>query len=364
MVRLLTARGKMIVKKVYLTVAKQIIHVLCSQRTHPIIPRTPRQPPAVISSTPQLCKSTPMTPMGLVMAGCWQINSILTNIGRTNSIQISNQYPCFWNILIWTQFICLINFFCVFKIKVALISCRLSKVPSKAGENNGLIRPPAESVPGLNNREIAPISSSYGVGVENQTTLALPLGSDLVGLIWLKPCSGYDCTLTGEVWVIFCECVGLNKQGHTVLTHWGWDKNGCLSTDDIFKRIFLNENVWISITISLKFVPKGLINNIPALVQIMAWRRPGDKPLSEPMLVGSLTHVCVTRPQWVNSLAPGGFDYSLKLVNFKLISMINILSIFCEIAIRWMRQHLTDHYSTLVQVMAWCRQATSHYLSQ
>ena len=34
---------------------------------------------------------------------------------------------------------------------------------------------------------------------------------------------------------------------------------------------------------SLKFVPKGPINNIPALVQIMAWRRPGDKPLSEPM---------------------------------------------------------------------------------
>ena len=45
----------------------------------------------------------------------------------------------------------------------------------------------------------------------------------------------------------------------------------------------------------------------------------------------------------VNSLAPGGFDYSLKLVNFKLIAMMNILSIFCEIAIRWMAQHLTDH---------------------
>ena len=40
-----------------------------------------------------------------------------------------------------------------------------------------------------------------------------------------------------------------------------------------------------SINISSKFVPKGLINNIPALVQIMAWRRPGDKPLFEPMLL-------------------------------------------------------------------------------
>ena len=33
------------------------------------------------------------------------------------------------------------------------------------------------------------------------------------------------------------------------------------------------------------FVPKRPINNIPALGQIMAWRRPGDKPLSEPMIV-------------------------------------------------------------------------------
>ena len=51
----------------------------------------------------------------------------------------------------------------------------------------------------------------------------------------------------------------------------------------------------------MKFVPKGWINNIPALVQIMAWRRPGDKPLSETMLVRLLTHICVTRPQWVNT---------------------------------------------------------------
>ena len=66
----------------------------------------------------------------------------------------------------------------------------------------------------------------------------------------------------------------------------------------------------------------------------------------------------------VNSLAPGGFDYSLKLVNFELLSMINILSIFCKIAIRLMPKHITDHKSTLVRVMAWCRQATSYYLSQ
>ena len=69
------------------------------------------------------------------------------------------------------------------------------------------------------------------------------------------------------------------------------------------KCIFLNENVWIPIEISLKFVPKVPINNISALVQIMAWRRPGDKPLSEPMAICLLTHICVTRPQWVNRLS-------------------------------------------------------------
>ena len=71
--------------------------------------------------------------------------------------------------------------------------------------------------------------------------------------------------------------------------------------DDGFKCIFENENEWISPRISLKFVPKVRINNIPALVHIMAWRRPGDKPLSEPMMVSLLTHICVTRPQWVKS---------------------------------------------------------------
>ena len=78
-------------------------------------------------------------------------------------------------------------------------------------------------------------------------------------------------------------------------------QNGRHFADDIFKCIFLNQNVWISSKISLKFVLKGPINNIPALVQIMAWRRPGDKPLSEPMMVNLPTHICVSRPQWVNA---------------------------------------------------------------
>ena len=68
--------------------------------------------------------------------------------------------------------------------------------------------------------------------------------------------------------------------------------------DYIFKRIFFNEKVWISIKMSLY---KGPINNIPALVQIMAWHRSGDKPLSEPSMVSLPTHIWVMRPQWVRS---------------------------------------------------------------
>ena len=78
-------------------------------------------------------------------------------------------------------------------------------------------------------------------------------------------------------------------------------QNGRHFADNTFKRIFLKKNVRISIKISLKFVPKSPIGNIPALFQLMAWHRPGDKPLSEAMMVSLLTHICVARPQWVNS---------------------------------------------------------------
>ena len=93
-------------------------------------------------------------------------------------------------------------------------------------------------------------------------------------------------------------------------------QNGRRFADDTFRRIFLNDNVRISIKISLKFVPKGPINNNPALVQIMAWRRSGDNPLSEPVMVSLLTHICVTRPQWFNTYGDNKF---VKLLNYCII---------------------------------------------
>ena len=79
---------------------------------------------------------------------------------------------------------------------------------------------------------------------------------------------------------------------------WRPGQDGCHFAD-IFTCIFINENCCILTKFSLKYVRKDPIDNNPALVQIMSWRRSGNKPLSEPMMISLLTHICITRPQWV-----------------------------------------------------------------
>ena len=59
----------------------------------------------------------------------------------------------------------------------------------------------------------------------------------------------------------------------------------CHFTDNVFKYVFLNENFWISNKISLKYVPWGIIDNMAALVQVMAWYTASNKPLSEPVML-------------------------------------------------------------------------------
>ena len=103
-------------------------------------------------------------------------------------------------------------------------------------------------------------------------------------------------------------------------------QNGRHFPDDIYKSIFLNENVWFSIKISLKLVSNDPINNMPALVQIMAWRRPGDKPLSEPMLVCLLTHICVTRPQW-DTVYPKKYAHGFVVLCFVVVMQSFIMNI-------------------------------------
>ena len=152
----------------------------------------------------------------------------------------------------------------------------------------------------------------------------------------------------------------------------------------------------------------------PALVQVMAYRLFSTKPLSKPMLpycqLGSWEQISVKfelefyhfhsrkwiwkccLPEWwpfcpgvdelspgyntlnsltpggcgidFNSLAPGKCKWNFRYVIFKQILVNDGWGISCEIDLIWMTLDFTDDQSTLVQVMAWCHQATSHYLSQ
>ena len=111
----------------------------------------------------------------------------------------------------------------------------------------------------------------------------------------------FVCCVT-KIWRYFCwyHVVSYGWFACTIMFNTLWPRqNGRHFADNTFKRIFL-KNVRISIKISLNFVQKSPINNKPALFQIMAWRRPGDKPLSEAIIVSLLAHICVARPRWVN----------------------------------------------------------------
>ena len=112
-------------------------------------------------------------------------------------------------------------------------------------------------------------------------------------------------------------------------------QNGRHSRDYIVKCIFLNKNVYISTKISLEFFPKGPISKSPALVHIMAWRRPGDKPLSEPMMVSLRLHICATRRQWFsktrNTLSyPCLYTKSLADREHALSPLVRRMSFPCE----------------------------------
>ena len=97
---------------------------------------------------------------------------------------------------------------------------------------------------------------------------------------------------TVNIFFFFVHWVSL----YTLRLRQNGNQNGRHFPDYIFKCIFWNENEWISIETSLKFVLKDPINNIPALFQVMAWRRPGAKPLSRVGFFPSKT--CFSRPKW------------------------------------------------------------------
>ena len=133
-----------------------------------------------------------------------------------------------------------------------------------------------------------------------------------------------------------CEHIEVWKKMATIFqmpfSYWFCGKQNCLI-----------RNCWFTLWCGIEKVPSHCLNQ---------W------------WPSSLMHTPIIRPQWVNSLGPGRFQFNFRLVTFKLILVNGGWDISYEIALKWMPLDLTDDKSTLVQVMAWCHQATSHYLSQ
>ena len=176
-------------------------------------------------------------------------------------------------------------------------------------------------------------SSCHGVIIKDESIRA----SKGVSFHWPHDCLGVhriptNCNYIGPVmWKAFLCCYVIMRNGRLPLsfhplfscdlyssvnwvafglTHWGWDEIDNISQTTFWNVFPSMKIVWISIKMSLKFVPKGSINNISVLVQIMAWCRSGNKTLSEPMMVRLPTHICVTRPQltkhWLDVLFDDG----------------------------------------------------------
>ena len=127
----------------------------------------------------------------------------------------------------------------------------------------------------------------------------------------------------------------------------------CLKHWRISQKNFSNTFSWMKIyEFWLRFhrgcVPMGPINTIPALFQIMAWRRPGDKPLYEQILLSLPTHICVTRPQWEKSVLSHkdhgclGFRVSISLPKQQTVNKAS--TIFLS---QWFLQICSTHVGVL-----------------
>ena len=106
-------------------------------------------------------------------------------------------------------------------------------------------------------------------------------------------------------------------------------------TDNIFQCIFLNENFWSLNTISLKYVSEGPIDNMVALVQIMAWCWSGDKSLPDHQCwPSSLMHICSTRKRWVNQIVRLRCEKvdTILLVTFSNVFSWQVCSLIKKIA--------------------------------
>ena len=126
----------------------------------------------------------------------------------------------------------------------------------------------------------------------------------------------------------------------------------------------LIENIWISINISLNFLPKDPMNKIPALLKVIACSRPGDKPFIGPVRVSLLMHICISQLKRVNYL----FCTSELLYNMQyhvLTDHLNLrpkynIHIFFTIFIylcsnrKWTQNFMWPFFKQVQQTALWC----------
>ena len=172
-------------------------------------------------------------------------------------------------------------------------------------------------------------------------------------MMFLKHCNALYYSINAQMWHhewmdkvfginFYCETSNsLEENFH--LTHKCWNIIALVLqiTFPMHVLWIMEFKCFISIKMSLKFIPRISVNSKSLLV------------LSS-----------VTWTFSLNSLAPGKFEWNFRYLIFQILSVIDGWVVSCELALRWMSLDLTDDKSTLVQVMAWCRQATSHYLTQ
>ena len=122
-----------------------------------------------------------------------------------------------------------------------------------------------------------------------------------------------------------------SHRGHYHSTDLPQGKMAAVFEDYSFRCVSVNEKFYTLIKVSLMFVPKGPIDNNPALVQIVAWRW----PLSQPMIINLLTHICLTQPQWAEHAFLAEFQFKWCQRHFILIMEIPILCKFLNGGLRY-----------------------------
>ena len=131
------------------------------------------------------------------------------------------------------------------------------------------------------------------------------------------------------------------------LIHWGRGKMA-FNSQMTFSNAFLpNENVWLSIKISLKFVPHDPINNIPALVQIISWCQLGNKPLSESVMVRLPTHASLDLNELINCEIHSN-SIPRNICNWTIVSVPrkNLCS--------WYNKHMTSNTHLFARLLLSC----------